>query len=107
MLFGFQVFKPWAALLNPINMDDNATINGWHRVEDGLPLHEVPVLVYGKGWSGMAVAQLAQGLKFIDGNKYDDIGKVMWRTLRGAPVGQSVHSNPVQVWRYLPPCPVL
>jgi len=37
----------------------------------------------------------------------DDIGKVMWRTLRGAPVGQSIHSNPVQVWRYLPPCPVL
>ncbi|HRA18784.1 MAG TPA: hypothetical protein PLZ24_16745 [Flavobacteriales bacterium] len=88
-------------------MDDNDTINGWFKVEDGLPLNEVPVLVYGKGWSSMAVAHLAQGFKGIDGNKYDDIGKVMWRTMRGAPIGQSVHSNPVQVWRYLPPCPKL
>jgi len=88
-------------------MDDNDTINGWHNVEDGLPLNEVPVLVYGKDWSSMAVSHIANGFKSIDGNKYDDIGGVTWRTMRGAPISQSVHSNPVQVWRYLPPCPKL
>jgi len=86
-------------------MDDNDHVNGWHNVSDGLPLVEVPVLVYGSGWSSMAVAQISQGFKGIDGNKYEDPMKVCWRTMRGAPIGQSVNSNPVTRWRYLPPCP--
>lgn len=80
---------------------------GWIDASRNLPLTEVPVLVYGKGWSGMAVAQLAQGFRGIDGNKYPDIGKVCWRTMRGAPIGQYIHSNPVTHWRYLPPAPIL
>ena len=78
---------------------------GWIDASTHLPLTEVPVLVYGKGWSGMAVAQLSQGLKGIDGSKYSDLGKVCWRTSRGAPISEFVHSNPVTVWRHLPPVP--
>lgn len=82
---------------------------GWIDASRNLPLTEVPVLVYGKGWSGMAVAQLSHGFQGIDGNKYPDIGKVCWRTLRGMPIPEpgNVGSRPVTHWRYLPPAPIL
>ena len=38
VLFGFQVFKPWAALLNPSNMEK------WYKVENEEPPLLRPVL---------------------------------------------------------------